>query len=201
MASQFQSRLVGTIILVALGVIILPDLFDGEKAQHSEQFEPIPLSPDVNHENLVVQAPEAMDSIETVAPTQTQTVSMTVDASNGAEQGNEPMEPDSADEAVSEPVSVTLEAPANPKADFSQSAWVIQLGVFSNHDNAQRLVKKLQGQGFDAQVITKGVSDSSLNRVVVGPALDKGALEKQVVKLETLTGLKGQVLRFDPLAP
>lgn len=30
MASRFQSRLVGTIVLVAVGVIILPDLLDGK---------------------------------------------------------------------------------------------------------------------------------------------------------------------------
>lgn len=30
MASKFQSRLVGTIILVAVGVIVLPDVLDGK---------------------------------------------------------------------------------------------------------------------------------------------------------------------------
>lgn len=44
MASKFQSRLVGTIILVAVGVIVLPDVLDGKKTalqrrvcQHSYQ--------------------------------------------------------------------------------------------------------------------------------------------------------------------
>lgn len=31
MASKFQNRLVGTIVLVALGVIVLPGLLDGQK--------------------------------------------------------------------------------------------------------------------------------------------------------------------------
>lgn len=31
MASKFQSRLVGTIVLVAIGVIVLPDVLDGKK--------------------------------------------------------------------------------------------------------------------------------------------------------------------------
>lgn len=31
MASKFQNRLVGTVILVALGVILLPGLLDGKK--------------------------------------------------------------------------------------------------------------------------------------------------------------------------
>lgn len=32
MASKFQNRLVGTIVLVALGVIVLPGLLDGQKS-------------------------------------------------------------------------------------------------------------------------------------------------------------------------
>ena len=46
MASKFQSRLVGTILLVALGVIFLPDLFDGKKQHYQEQFASIPLQPE-----------------------------------------------------------------------------------------------------------------------------------------------------------
>lgn len=34
MASKFQNRLVGTIVLVALGVIILPWLLDGQKKHY-----------------------------------------------------------------------------------------------------------------------------------------------------------------------
>ncbi len=46
MASKFQNRLVGTVILVALVVIFLPDLLDGHKlAQKEEAFAKIPLRP------------------------------------------------------------------------------------------------------------------------------------------------------------
>lgn len=45
MASQFQNRLVGTVILVALGVIILPGLLDGEKKHYEDKFAAIPLMP------------------------------------------------------------------------------------------------------------------------------------------------------------
>lgn len=45
MASQFQNRLVGTIILVALGVIVLPGLLDGKKKHYEDEFAAIPLVP------------------------------------------------------------------------------------------------------------------------------------------------------------
>lgn len=45
MASKFQNRLVGTVILVALGVIVLPGLLDGEKKHYEDRFAAIPLVP------------------------------------------------------------------------------------------------------------------------------------------------------------
>lgn len=48
MASKFQNRLVGTVILVALVVIFLPDLMDGHKLeQKDEAFANIPLRPEL----------------------------------------------------------------------------------------------------------------------------------------------------------
>ena len=39
MASKFQNRLVGTIVLVALGVIVLPGLLDGQKKHYLDEFQ------------------------------------------------------------------------------------------------------------------------------------------------------------------
>jgi len=44
-ASKFQNRLVGTVILVALGVIILPGMLDGKKKHYEDEFASIPLVP------------------------------------------------------------------------------------------------------------------------------------------------------------
>ena len=50
MASKFQNRLVGTIILVAIGVIVLPDVLDGEKTHYKEEIASIPLKPELDSE-------------------------------------------------------------------------------------------------------------------------------------------------------
>ena len=57
MASQFQNRLIGTIILVTVGVIFLPDLFDGQKQHYKEQFESIPLQPKMGDQKEFTQIP------------------------------------------------------------------------------------------------------------------------------------------------
>ncbi len=64
MATRFQSRLVGTIILVAAGVIVLPDLLDGEKKHYKEELAAIPIKPDVNTE---------IESFEILEPVEVQT--------------------------------------------------------------------------------------------------------------------------------
>lgn len=45
MASKFQHRLVGSIILVALGVIVLPDILDGKKKHYQDEVAAISLIP------------------------------------------------------------------------------------------------------------------------------------------------------------
>ncbi|MCE2571625.1 cell division protein DedD [Motilimonas eburnea] len=53
MATQFQNRLVGTIILVALAVLFLPSLLDGQKETYREEFVAIPIAPE-----MVEQSPQ-----------------------------------------------------------------------------------------------------------------------------------------------
>ena len=62
MSSQFHNRLVGTVVLVALGVIFLPDILDGKKDHQEEQFAEIPLRP-----NLIEQQKNADDMFEVLS--------------------------------------------------------------------------------------------------------------------------------------
>ncbi|GDX04799.1 cell division protein DedD [Buttiauxella sp. A111] len=65
MASKFQNRLVGTIILVALGVIILPGLLDGQKKHYQDEFAAIPLVPkpgDTDEPDMLPAATQALPS-------------------------------------------------------------------------------------------------------------------------------------------
>ena len=65
MASKFQNRLVGTIVLVALGVIILPGLLDGQKKHYQDEFAAIPLVPkpgDRDEPDMLPAATQALPS-------------------------------------------------------------------------------------------------------------------------------------------
>ncbi|MEQ5125879.1 cell division protein DedD [Providencia alcalifaciens] len=58
MASKFQNRLAGAIVLVAAGVIVLPALLDGDKKYNENEFAAIPIIPKPGDE----------EDIESIAP-------------------------------------------------------------------------------------------------------------------------------------
>ncbi|MBS0893047.1 SPOR domain-containing protein [Tatumella sp. JGM130] len=71
MASKFQNRLVGTIILVAVGVIVLPGLLDGKKKHYKEEFASIPLVPkpgDQQDNDLVPPVTQPLSGQPALAP-------------------------------------------------------------------------------------------------------------------------------------
>ncbi|QTF07724.1 cell division protein DedD [Brenneria izadpanahii] len=68
MASKFQNRLVGTIILVALGVIVLPGLLDGKKKHYEDEFAAIPLVPAQDESNEMDSLPALNQSLPSQPP-------------------------------------------------------------------------------------------------------------------------------------
>lgn len=68
MASKFQNRLVGTIILVAVGVIVLPGLLDGKKKRYEDDFAAIPLVPKPGDSLETESMPPINQSLPTQPP-------------------------------------------------------------------------------------------------------------------------------------
>lgn len=212
MASKFQSRLIGTIILVAIGVIFLPDLFDGKKQHYQEQFASIPLQPEMSDEVEFETIPEP-EFADVSLPDEPVTV--VIDDGEAAvevSQAKPEVRPAVKTEApkvtekvaakvAEQPVKVAPVPETAPQVGNQDSGWVVQLGVFRNFDNAHSLVGRLREAGFQAHVFPKQPKKGDLARVVVGPDVSKEKLSGQLNELENLTGLKGRLLRFNPLNP
>mgnify|MGYP006395794347 CR=1 FL=1 len=184
MASPLQNRLVGTIILVALAVIILPDVLDGEKAETVEEFETIPLQPE---QEVALQEPQPVPE-ETRARLQ----------QNEAENDESELEKtaDTAQPINNDDSAATLQAPPREPKEFAADgeAYVIQLGAFSNADSVNKLVVQLRDKGYAAYSERSG----RLTKLMVGPDTSKAELEKQLPALAKLTGLNGKVLSYKP---
>ncbi len=91
-------------------------------------------------------------------------------------------------------VKATSEPADETELAFSDTAWLIQIGSFSNKDNATRLVGQLRDEGYRAY---QRVGDS-FARVYVGPYPVKGEAESRTSALEKLVGAKVKVIEFDP---
>ncbi|HGF7175925.1 TPA: SPOR domain-containing protein [Vibrio cholerae] len=201
MASKFQSRLVGTIVLVAIGVIVLPDVLDGKKTHFKEEIASVPIKPQPEGEvekfevlepvQDDVALPEAPVSVtQTGQDEQVSVAPVTPKPIPTVAQNTAPVK------VAEPPVSVTVtEVPETN--EYQDSAWIIQLVALKNADNARNLVADLQKRGYQAHV----KQENDFTRVIIGPDVSKSKLETQLVELEKITGAKGRLLKFKPLNP
>ncbi|MCS0305113.1 SPOR domain-containing protein [Vibrio diabolicus] len=197
MASKFQSRLVGTIILVAVGVIVLPDVLDGKKLHYKEEFASIPIKPELDSD---VENFEILEPVEDDIALPDSPVEAVVQEREGAQvAASEPdPTPTPKPEVIKQPEQVEVATrPVQEKNQYEDSAWIIQLMALKNHENAVALVADLQKRGYQAH--TK--KENEFTRVIVGPDVSKSKLERQVKELQKITGSKGQLLKFKPLNP
>ncbi|MBS9866330.1 SPOR domain-containing protein [Vibrio alginolyticus] len=199
MASKFQSRLVGTIILVAVGVIVLPDVLDGKKLHYKEEFASIPIKPELDSdvENFEILEPVEDDITLPDSPVEA-VVQEREDAQVAVSEPEPAPAPTSKPEVIKQPEQVeVVTRPVQEKNQYEDSAWIIQLMALKNHENAVALVADLQKRGYQAH--TK--KENEFTRVIVGPDVSKSKLERQVQELQKITGSKGQLLKFKPLNP
>lgn len=216
MASKFQNRLIGTVILVSVGVVVLPDIFDGQKEHYKEEFASIPLQPKAGEDEKYTTVPDPTE--EQVALPE-DPAEVTIDHSQSEHKQNT----DSSTTETTPVVAVKPQPKPEPKpvvkpepkpqpkpkpepkpekpAATTSGSWAIQLGVFSNVSNAQALVEKLQAVGYQAHLSPKNPKSGQYVRVIVGPETSKDKLTGQIGQLQKITGLKGRVFKFNPLNP
>lgn len=182
MASPLQNRIVGSVILIALAVIILPELLDGKPRQQQEQFEAMPLQPDVAVEAAAVARIPTSEDFSS-GPELAEPVELTAENAPNISTNDE---------------ATPSLAKAPTKASLAEPGWVIQLGVFSNQESVDRLINQLQQAGFPAYREATQSNGRALTKLLVGPSLVKSELEQQLPQLKKLTQLNGTIIRFEP---
>ena len=91
---------------------------------------------------------------------------------------NEPSPPKSA-ATTAKPGAARAAAPA----DTSRHKWAVQIGSFASHANAEKLVRQLKPHESSAYVSSSGKGPSLRYRVRIGPLADRGAAEREQLKL------------------
>ncbi|WP_342807404.1 SPOR domain-containing protein [Alteromonas sp. M12] len=215
MSSALQNRLVGTIIVVALAVIFLPDLLDGEKQTSQDLFESIPDQPKMRELNETQDFPleqveqevnrkveivpdVAIDDFEINQNEDNNELASRQDSpvndSSSQKTENKKITPSEIDHSIEDKVEV------NPgKMDnrlLAKAGWVVQLGVFRHQKNVSELLSTLRNAGYQAFSRPVQTSTGELTKVFVGPELNKEKLQKAVPHLRELTKLQGRVTPF-----
>jgi len=189
MDRRVKERLIGASILVALVVLVVPELLSGPKPNAA----PTPTLPAAAPEpirNVTVdlttsKAPANADP-EPAASQQTATEpSPASDAAAfaPAPSSTAPAKP-LAKVAAARPASVESAAPSPTSSGLR--FWSVQLGSFASRANADNLTRQVKGQGFSVFVSPGGSGTSARYRVRVGPLADRQAAERMAAKLKSL---------------
>lgn len=193
MSSALQNRLVGTIILVALAVIFLPDVLDGRKESNKEMFveankrpdmKPVTNADDFPAEEVQRNASREVEILDEPVVDDVQAPAQNTDAEAVDEQGD--------DRSLRQNTVVK----SNDDRLLEQAGWVVQLGVFRHEKNVQELLDKLKAEGYRAFSRPVQTSTGELTKVFVGPDLEKEKLESAVPHLKELTNLQGRITPF-----
>lgn len=200
----FKQRMVGALVLVALAVIFLPMLFSRQDEQRQIQVD-APTAPEMPVMAPVQVEPVAVPEPQVIAEEPAPAVQEVVAAPVAAPA---PVAPVVAKPPVvaPKPPAVTpaqTVAQAPSKLDTTQKrvdpdglpiSWSVQLVSLSNRASADNLQKTLRNQGYNAYVRSSG----GMNRVFVGPLLERAEADRLRDLLGKQQNLKGFVVRFQP---
>jgi len=201
LSSPLQNRLVGTIILVALAVIFLPDFLDGKKEQSDPLFDSVPAVPD--KKPIVNPEPFPLERVESNSQRPVEIVAAAADdsaiTSGEQESDNNNQRQTSASSQTNVPSAQDLANQTvieRPNPAQSGAGWVIQLGSFRHEKNVRLLLDKLEKAGYRAFSRPIQTQSGPLTKVFVGPDVQRSKLDDALPHLKELTGLNGKVTRF-----
>jgi DedD protein len=213
-----KERLTGAIILVALIVLLVPELLTGPirsapraAAEASSAEEPplrsytIHLSEDAHAHGAspAASGPEQPAPLPAAsAPNGTPDPAPATPQASAADQTEPPVQPaplavpPPAPAAARKPASAARHVATAPPASTSGAGdadgFYVQLGSFASRANAERLAQQVRERGFQVSV-SQGASGRHLYRVRVGPAHDHPAAEQLAQKLRA-SGHSGTVV-------
>lgn len=199
MASQFQNRVVGAIVLVALGVIILPAMFDGNKKYYQSDFAAIPLIPSAPEDNNVanILPPVTQPLPDPVISEPVENIENSAEIApveRSAQAGNAAVISDTTTNIVtnSTPARTTPSNSGQSQAPVGK-AYVIQLGALTNAAKVEEIKATLSFANYTVFTIPTTAVQGKTTRIFVGPEASRQKLESTLPALEKLTGLKGVV--------
>ena len=221
MESRAKQRLTGAVILVALFVLLVPELLTGPRdADTPEARDQTTRACAATPSTSMRRHPPAQRRQRCRAGTASRCLRLPTDRAQPGEAAAparqrragcprpapqpraEPQKPPVRRQPVSQrsrphAPARTQSAPthAPPSADrrASRGSFVVQLGTFGNRENADRLVRDMTAKGFAAFVAPTTTNGHELYRVRVGPTRDRASAEALAAQLRRV-GQSGSIV-------
>jgi DedD protein len=181
MDESLKARLIGAAVLVAVAVLLIPELLSGRKSAEPQPADPAEargtrtFTIELNGGTAAgeLQPPPAAE-VPALAPAAVaEQPAAEPPAAAPAEPAPEPVAPREPPPGVAKaPPATPVQPPAETApapAPVTRGGWAVQVGAFGSAAAAQRLVKDLQGAGYRAFVSPVTRSGKTLHRVRVGP--------------------------------
>ena len=201
MKEATKQRIVGTVVLLALALIFLPIIFDGEGSYQvpvsSRIPDPpaVPILPEPPIERPQVLAERDISQDASVAP-DTDAAAEPIDEAEQSVASEPTPEPANGVEVVeSQPVFER----GSPQLgdDGLPQGWVVRLGTFANSTNASNLVNRLQDSGYKAYSRNVVNDQGTLTAVFVGPWVQREQVEQYQRELQEQFQLSGMIVRYE----
>lgn len=199
-----KQRMVGALVLVALAVIFLPMLLSRQDEMRrvvvdAPEMPQAPAVPEMIVEPADVVEPEALPQEPMTPESEAPQVAEVPSQPSAAQKPAAPVEtPKPA--AVPAPASAPVAAASKPESRLDANtlpiSWSVQLASLSSRPGAETLQKTLRSQGYNAYIR----SFDGMNRVFVGPLIERAEAERLRDQLNRQHKLNGFVVRFQPEA-
>ncbi len=214
MNEVLKQRLVGALILVALGVVFWPIIFvePGEQGGAEEsRIPPRPLvetapveAPDIaglRPSREIEKVPEPADrELLTLAPEAPPVAASSTVSAPSTNKSEPAAKPAPKPAPKPEPKKTRSEAPVKPALDDEgiPITWILRVASVSSAEKADQLRKDLLEMGHKAYAKKIRSNGKTLYRVYVGPKAEKARLQKIQGAIDARFGVSSLITRYYP---
>jgi DedD protein len=213
MDPRAKQRLTGAIILVALFVLLVPELLTGPKSANrpatpeEEGLRRYTIDLSAPTGNAPAAQPDVALPPVAGNPSNTERAVPGEPAVPAPATPEDPATPDvatapatAAPATAAPPAAAPVPAPPAPRpaptrqeAPPAKGSFVVQLGSFGSRDNAERLVRDMTAKGFATFIAPITTNGRELYRVRVGPTRDRASAEALASQLKRV-GQSGSIV-------
>lgn len=194
MSELLKQRLVGALILLALGVVFWPIVFVEPDDKSSLQPQSIPEPPEISTSAIEPPDEAGLRGSPTLSEFDESEQEYTiVDVEpEGADAGATDVPPTAAVTRTEAPQPLAMDADGVPVA------WTLQVATVSTPEKAEALRRRLLDKSEKAYVTTVTSGGKQLYRVSVGPKFERQELERIQDSINAEFGVKTLLVRYYP---